>query len=428
MKPRTKIQIAVDFLQNRLLTITEEQKQYAFEGLFKKYCYRSKNKAFCLECGNDIDVNLLGKKKSIICPNCEAKLNIEASNKRTLNTRYQIFGFTEIVKYDNYNFQVVRIFELAKYCKKGEKPRFYFNEICQNWYEEKGKKVIYARLETPYCFSGNLEIRQETYWKKYEPYIQLYCKNSKFKDEYVKYGITHKIVGSLETTYLTARRMPQAETLLKANYHNVFQRFQDNEIREFWKALKICIRHKYKIKEADIYRDYLQLVKELGKDLSNPIIVCPKNLYKEHDKVLKIVQRKRDKEEAKSIKQKAIQQALEDAEALKKFKEEKEKFFNLEIKGKGIKIVPLKSIEDFAKEAEIHKHCILSNKYYNKENSLILKAEINGLSVETIELDLNKMQIVQSRGLHNKSSKHHDEIINLLNSNKHRIEKIHYQV
>ncbi|MDR2223528.1 MAG: PcfJ domain-containing protein [Flavobacteriaceae bacterium] len=427
MKPRTKIQIAVDYLQSHLKNITDEQKQYAFDNVYDKYCYRTKNKAFCLECGDSIDVVLIGRKKSITCPHCKSKLKVEYSNKRTFNDKYRCFGVTEIVNYQDYQFQVVRAFDVAKYCKKGEKVEYRFYEVCQNWYDAKsGKHIIYSRLDNGYSFSGNLEIRNKSYWKTYDPYISVFCPTSMFQEKYSKYGINHQMNNTtLERIFNIVRSSNQAETLLKAGYSNIINVFQTFELYDYWKALKISIRYKYKIKEADIYRDYLQLLKELKKDLSNPSVVCPKNLKREHDKVLKIVSKKRAKEEAIRIRKAAVKKAIDDAEALKKFQAEKEKFFDIEINGNGIKILPLKSIEDFISEAETHKHCVLSNSYYKREDSLILKALVDNKSVETIEFSLTNMKIVQSRGLQNKPTEYHDDIINLLNSKIHLIKKIH---
>ena len=41
-------------------------------------------------------------------------------------------------------------------------------------------------------------------------------------------------------------------------------------------------------------------------------------------------------------------------------------------------------------------HCVFSNQYYLKEDSLILSASIEGKRIETIELSLDTMLIAQS--------------------------------
>lgn len=64
-------------------------------------------------------------------------------------------------------------------------------------------------------------------------------------------------------------------------------------------------------------------------------------------------------------------------------------------------------------------HCV--GGYYNRPQSLILSAKVDGKRVETIEVDLNSYRVVQSRGLQNKSTKYHDRIVSLVNKNMNEI-------
>lgn len=48
-------------------------------------------------------------------------------------------------------------------------------------------------------------------------------------------------------------------------------------------------------------------------------------------------------------------------------------------------------------------------------------ARIEGKRIETIELSLTDMKILQSRAVCNGTSEYHDRIINLLNANLHQI-------
>lgn len=78
---------------------------------------------------------------------------------------------------------------------------------------------------------------------------------------------------------------------------------------------------------------------------------------------------------------------------------------------------------EFLKDGtELH-HCVFTNEYYKKPDSLILSARINGTPIETIEVSLSKMEIVQSRGLINKPSGHNKEILQLLKKNMPVIKK-----
>ena len=49
--------------------------------------------------------------------------------------------------------------------------------------------------------------------------------------------------------------------------------------------------------------------------------------------------------------------------------------------------------------------------------ALILSATIDGKRIETVEVSLKTLEVVQSRGLHNSNTEYHDRIVNLVNSN-----------
>lgn len=68
-------------------------------------------------------------------------------------------------------------------------------------------------------------------------------------------------------------------------------------------------------------------------------------------------------------------------------------------------------------------HCVWANAYYLKENSLILSATIGRQRIETVEVDLQTLKVVQSRGVCNSNTEYHDRIVNLVNSNMDLIRK-----
>jgi hypothetical protein len=54
--------------------------------------------------------------------------------------------------------------------------------------------------------------------------------------------------------------------------------------------------------------------------------------------------------------------------------------------------------------------------FYKKENSLIMSVrDQNWNRIETIEIDLDKLQLLQSRGHSDQPTKYHGEIIELVN-------------
>ena len=54
----------------------------------------------------------------------------------------------------------------------------------------------------------------------------------------------------------------------------------------------------------------------------------------------------------------------------------------------------------------------------SKTNSLILSATIEGRRIETIEVNLDTLKVVQSRGVCNKNTEYHDQIVSLVNANR----------
>ena len=82
----------------------------------------------------------------------------------------------------------------------------------------------------------------------------------------------------------------------------------------------------------------------------------------------------------------------------------------------------LESVQEYLEEGKALHHCVFTNEYYLKEQSLILSARIDGKRIETIEVSLETMKVIQCRGLQNKSSEYHDRIIDLVNRNIRQIQ------
>ncbi|EGK04386.1 PcfJ domain-containing protein, partial [Dysgonomonas mossii] len=70
----------------------------------------------------------------------------------------------------------------------------------------------------------------------------------------------------------------------------------------------------------------------------------------------------------------------------------------------------------------MHKHHCVGG-YYSKEDSLILTACIDGKKIETIEVSLSKLQVIQSRGVCNKNTVYHNQIVQLVEKNIPLIEQ-----
>ena len=110
---------------------------------------------------------------------------------------------------------------------------------------------------------------------------------------------------------------------------------------------------------------------------------------------------------------------MEDEE---RFQELKSKFIGIRFTDGIIQVHVLESVQEHLEEGTAMHHCVFSNEYYLKENSLILSATIEGKRIETIEVNLDTLKVVQSRGLQNKNTEYHDRIIDLVNRNIRQIQ------
>jgi hypothetical protein len=131
------------------------------------------------------------------------------------------------------------------------------------------------------------------------------------------------------------------------------------------------------------------------------------------------VQKKRDWQE-RERREEARKKAMESESV---FKEAKGRFFGIQFTDGLIQVRVLESVEEIMQEGDRLHHCVFVSEYHLKPDSLILSACIEGKPVETVELSLSKMQVVQSRGLCNQNTEYHDRIIELVKKNISLIRK-----
>ena len=430
MKPTTKLHHQVWNISQKLNPITESQHKLAVKNIFLKYGTTSHKTLCCLECGHkwkNADSFKNGyRPKSHTCPSCKEKIEfIQPSRYYQVNSY-----FTKIEAKDN--FQIVRIFFMEKIMYKGTIPMYYTTEVMQHFIGTNGRVTSLSRPTNAmqmYYDSwrkyGELSImandflttnrgRIESSYTLPRPTILKEIVRNGFSGEY--YSFAPQVLFSL-------LMKPQAETLLKANQIALFKSFNSREIqiKKYWKSIKICIRNNYEIKNATTWIDYVKLLERFGKDLSNPKYVCPGNLIKAHDKLVAKERVIRQKQKIEEMKQRAIEQQA-------KYKAEKEPFFGISFSNGKVTVKVIDDVQDFILIGDTLKHCVYSGEYFDKKESLILSATIEDKLIETIEVSLSEMKIVQARGLQNKASKFNKEIKELVNANLHQIKKANQQL
>ena len=83
----------------------------------------------------------------------------------------------------------------------------------------------------------------------------------------------------------------------------------------------------------------------------------------------------------------------------------------------------LDSVLEFKEEGDALHHCVFTNEYYLNPDSIVFSATIEGKRIETVEVSLKQLKVVQSRGVCNKNTEYHDRIVELVNKNIKHIRK-----
>jgi hypothetical protein len=430
MKPKTKLQVEVFDLHQKL---SEPKGHEPFVISKHQFYYTTHYKNLvCLECNHSWKPaqawheEVLGAE----CPSCNKKLK-----KITINNGELIRIITYSVIQVIGRFQVVRYFSCWKNMYKNKKPRYHFRSLFEEWMDhDKTKKVIVGRNTTwtgDGFSSSDYEVRYvNPRWgqSEYDRFASDFnCPGAEFLPRFTKYGLTkYKHDCDYRILLDKIQHSPKIETLLKAKQKELlyFSLFKDSRHNTFWDSIKIVIRNKYKITDAGVWYDYLDLLRYFDKDLRNAVYVCPRSLDKEHNRLMNKKREILRLEEQERNRLQIIKRQEKLEKAIVDYSQRMQKFFDLEFKKGNISITVLKSIEEFKEEGDELKHCVYTNEYYLREKSIILSARVDGRRAETIELQLPELKIQQSRGLKNQPTQHHDKIVELVKKNLEQIKKI----
>ncbi|MBW2961291.1 PcfJ domain-containing protein [Mesonia aestuariivivens] len=431
MKPRTKLEIEVFRLSKRLPNLDRKQKEWAYDKCLDHKGFATKSRVICMDCGKTFSPDLVNRKRAV-CPHCETKLKIENTRKRT---DHQVNFFAQAHVYGEY--QIVRNFELIANYRKGKKVSFILTEILQYWIRPDGKNTMVGLLHHTqgYCNSwgGDWAIRKNYSrsiynWNvlKYKIYPFKYTPDSEFKSEYKKYGIDYNLDGlTLTDAIKILPENPRAETLLKAKQYDLLFRCKDypSDISYNWPSIKICLRNRYKIKDASLYIDYLDLLRYFNKDLRNAKYVCPKNFKKAHDTLVKKKQKIQERQRRMNQEEQKKKRIERDRTANIRYQKNKKPFIGLKFSKGKIQISFLNNTNEIKEEGEILHHCVYVNEYHDK-NTLLFSALVDGVKTATVEVDTDLLQVVQVRGKYNNPTDYDDKIRKILEDNMFKIGEI----
>lgn len=383
MKPKNKIQREVIAISTKISPITDKQKQWGIT-----HCYTAKERTY-------------------------------------EKTMYRYFVISSRVK----NWQVCRFFQIRK-----QRQLYELIEPVRLWFKEDGHMEVEAMNR--FCMSGRIDswiTDSELTLKKvpstYKDYTQMLpisaskitsalpiLKRNGLKGSFQNMQPRDVIEGLIQNNMF--------ETLWKCRQYSLLHALAFGWNRDYnnagkMSAVKIVLRHGYKITDGRTWLDMVDMLERLHKDIRNPKYVCPANLQKAHDEALELYHKHEDKQRKIEERKKL----LEDKKAAKRYGIARKCFMGMVLSDGKVVVRVLPTVESVMQEGEAMHHCVFAAGYYKKMDSLLLTAKVNGERAETIEVDLKRYQLVQSRGVCNQNSKYHDDIVNLVNENMSVIKK-----
>lgn len=430
MKPRSVLEKRIDSLAKTLKGPTQKQIEWAFSRIMPHYClYKSRAKScHCVTCGYT-----WSEESPDVCPHCGRKLTILKDSRRRRFTERKYFGVLQKVK----DFTVWRIYYVFDDRKVGEGSLgSSMEEVLQHWISDNGTDTVRAKnlamfpyyrvcpynMDTPI----SLKIDRDRYgyrntyyhinpdgvypWKSYSTLL----KRNGFQGD--SKGYCWEDVMSL---LLVDNSFETLWKLRMDGFIDKYLRGDPLPILENWKQVMLFHKHRYQADDVGIWLDYLSLLKYFNKDINSPHYLFPDNLAEEHDKLVKKkadIDARIELERKKSLEKEKLQ-----------ILESKSKYFDITFTDGRIAVVVLRSLEDYKHEGDMQHHCVYSNSYYGKKDSLILSArllESPTTPLETVEISLSNWKILQCYGKFNEPTEYHKQIMSLVNNNVYRFKQI----
>ena len=422
MKPRNALERRVEKLASSLKGPTDAQLKWAITHVVKHYAiYRTKSrKATCVDCGHTWKDGKPSK-----CPKCGAFLTYKDDSRQRKFYEQPYYIIVQKVR----EFSVIRCFYIQDTIYRGEHKRTtIFTEIYQHWIDETGKDTIRALTAAmfpyyrycPFSLNSDLSIKRDCgrygyrnayyhcvpdgYYPRmsYSPLLKRNGFKGQFFDFYPEDVFTHLLSDNNFETLWKLGRLELADRYLGRDAIRIV---------EHWKPL--LRTPPMTSDELTILLDYMDLLEHFGKDPNRYNYQDMDTVQREHDRLLKkheaILERQRLEEIKKREKEKLA------------ILESKSKYFGITFGNDRMVVIVLASLEDYKNEGKLQHHCVYSNAYYGKKDSLVLSARMRDhpdKPVETVEISLKDGKILQCFGACNTHTEHHQEIIDLVNGNK----------
>lgn len=448
MKAKTKYQeYIVGLTQKNLKPLSVAQEKWLIDKSFWFYGVKHYSSLICLECSHKWKGSF-DNRKTVECPNCRKNLH---------DVGYHIGGYASKdshgVFFDRIgDIAVLRIFYIRKHMKKGDNSNYTIQEVVQKCFDPVNQKfTLFQRTLNGmmgnygggWSIGSELALRGHDGINDYVTSIGSNCliyPNKRIPEYFIKAGfnfVKNDMVDAYDKLMYVLLD-PRLETLYKYKESYLLRHFMGTRkmTTKHWNALKIAFRRKYLVEpngfKVHDWLDLVDLLIEFKKDTSSPHYVCPEDFHAMHNKFVALKRKKQIAEQkriealrAEERRQALIKQQQKAIEDQKRYLKLRKKYFGIVLQERELKIEVFKSVNQFMEEGDILGHCVFTNQYYNKENSLILSAKVDGEVVETIEIALDTMEIVQARGKGNEASEYNSRIINLVQNNMSTISNVY---
>lgn len=440
MKPRNKRERQLVELSKKLPPLTQQQRDYPKEHIHKKLGYYwKKGLVWCQCCGHEYPVDIPSLAVSLdvggeVCPHCGNEIHLEHAG----TTRNKYFeGVLYMVVTTFKGWQVLRCFNADRLNVRGNETAYSVREIFQVWIGEDGRETILKKSYTRSPFSLNWDYNSEFSIGEHNGHCTGYYQAQDLFD--VEGFFTYPRMSVLPVLRRNGWRNSLAwlnrvnvadlmEALLNNNDIETLAKTGQSDILRHWMregwykrknkdkgrmyAVNICNRNRYIVRDAGLWYDMLDALDTLGLDTHSPHYICPDNLERAHDVFVRRAERLVAKMEyEKKRKELAVNEP--------KFQQMKGCYFGICFGNENVTVTVLSSLLQYIEEGKAMHHCVDSNGYWKKKESLILSARDKAnRRLATVELSLNTFKVLQCRAECNKVPDQFDEIVQLVESHK----------
>lgn len=411
--------------------------KYIEDKLCEGRAYACKNTAWCGYCGEFFPCTA-PEDETVICPHCGRPVKVFKTRARHFDRYGYLQELTTIGGY-----QALRMYQYNLFDKVGRK-RWVGSKLVYVLMFDEGNfldryrfsvplKQFYYRFQDPWGY-GKLELRSDNTYFHEDPcrgwYADVYPR-MKLLPWMEKYDLRGDHIGLDLYETLLKIGDNKKETVWKLRHKNKdLSRvlLESHNFTMLYDAAIIALRHGYKIEDAKMWADHIEMLHDEHKDIHNPHFICPDNLQEAHQRLIDIKERRRAKLERERRLQEQIRREKErlkrekeDKVADKKYAAHLGKALGIVISSGDIEIRPLQNVNDFFQEGMELNHCVYSNSYYKKPGIIIFGAKVAGKRTETIEVNVRQLQIAQCRGRYNQDSPYHAKIMKLMNANLDKV-------